>query len=71
MIQSNGEYRSQADRIAARFLRNWPKLAAGVDAAFIRDFCDTATAGDLDTVQLDVLADMVQARVFKAWEDPQ
>ncbi|ETW92575.1 MAG: hypothetical protein ETSY1_43050 [Candidatus Entotheonella factor] len=32
----------------------------------IRDECDLASGGDFDTMQLDILTDMVASRVLKA-----
>lgn len=51
-----------ADKIAQRIL----KRSARPEIDEIRDIADTATAGDLDTVQLDILTDMIKSRLAKA-----
>jgi hypothetical protein len=50
----------QADRIAARFKKHDKGEVIG-DA--LRDLCDLASGGELDTIQLDILTDMVRERL--------
>jgi hypothetical protein len=54
--------------LARRFLKLWPQLTAGFDRARIRDWCDQHTASALDNVRLNILTDMVEARIHKGWK---
>ena len=48
-----------ADRIARGVCKNYTRI----HLENLRDACDIATGGDPDTVQLDILLDMVVARL--------
>jgi len=38
------------------------------DYALLRDYCDMATGGELDCIQLDILTDMTTERLVKLHE---
>ena len=49
--------------LAERIARSWLRKAGDPDWTTLRDFCHLHTDGDLDCAPLDVLTDMVMARV--------
>ena len=48
-----------ADRIVARVAR----YDGDIDDGMIRDHCDIVTGNELDTVELNILTDMVELRI--------
>jgi hypothetical protein len=51
-----------ADRIARGVAKNYTRVH--IDA--LRDHCDIATGGEMDTTQLDIFVDMVESRLGHA-----
>lgn len=54
-----------ADRLADRWRGISGRTLSDAERAELRDWIDTATAGDLDCKPLDILTDMVAARIAK------
>ena len=51
---------------ADRIVRRWAECNQANDWDIIRDACDLKTGGELDCVQLDILTDLVMARLNTA-----
>ncbi len=58
-----GFYRSAADRIARKIIDNAEHRGLRMNQDAVRDYCDIETGADLDTLQLDLLTEMVERRL--------